>query len=91
MDKPRVVEVKRPPAKPKIVAQKDKAEPAEDYSLLVDTPRDELRKQQMRDIQPFQPEPGTPLQGDELRAKIESDRKKRRGIVGDAKDLLGLR
>lgn len=94
MAKPKVIDVKRPPApakKPRVVGQKDKDD---DYSLLldqVDEPSQELRREQLKDLKPRLPQPGdkleVPLAKDELMGKIEEDRKKRKG--GLLSKLLG--
>jgi hypothetical protein len=103
MSKPRIVEVKKPPAKPKIVSEKEPEKQREieeeDFSLILQVSKgsgdasQELRKQQLRDIMPSQPKPVEPLQVvcDDVRKKIYDDRKKRRGLGGDVKDLLGVR
>ncbi|MFH0713479.1 MAG: hypothetical protein V1722_02760 [Candidatus Micrarchaeota archaeon] len=96
MSKPRVVEVKKPPAKPKIIKQIEPVEnideQAEAFSQIV--PVDvvaELRKQQLRDAIPSQP-PFSPLNVDpDVMEKIKRDRRKRRGLTGDFKDALGLK
>lgn len=99
MSKPRVVEIKKPPAKPKIIKQTEPVvvvenvdEQAEAFSKIV--PVDvvaELRQQQLRDAIPSQP-PISPLNVDpEVMEKIKQDRRKRRGLTGDVKDALGLK
>ena len=107
VSKPRIVDVKKPVPKPRVVGQtKGKFETSgrntsteEDYSLILQDSKasgdvsQELRKQQLRDIIPSQPKPGEPIQAvsGDVRQKIEEDRKKRRGLGGDVKDLLGLK
>ena len=99
MSKPRVVEIKKPPAKPKVVSQRETREAVENIDEQADAfskivPIDvasELRKQQLKDAIPQQP-PISPLNLDpDVRKKIEEDRRKRRGIAGDVKDALGLK
>ncbi len=107
MSKPRVVDVKKPPAKPRIVSQTepekekpfDVAKEAETFSkdvtvaslVAVDEASQELRKQQLRDAIPRQPGI-SPLNLDpDVMKKIDEDRKKRRGLIGDVKDSLGLK
>ncbi len=102
--KPRVVEVKKLPSKPRIVSTVEppasgmKVTTEEDYSRILQPQStndvsQKLRQQQLRDILPVQPQPGEPLQAldAEVRKKIEDDRKKRRGLGGEVKDLLGLK
>ena len=88
MSKPRIVEVKKPPKKPTVVNIED------DYSRIltpVDPTTQKLREQQLNDAIPQQP-PISPLGVDsEVRRKIEEDRKKRRGLAGEVKDVLGLK
>ncbi len=88
MSKPRVVEVKDKEKKPRVIKTEE-----EDFSLLVGgEASQELRKQHLRDISPHQPSTSDKLEiSDEVRRKIDVDRRKRRGLVGDVKDLLGLR
>lgn len=85
MSKPKVVDIKRPPAtkKPKVIGQKDRDD---DYSLLLQTdePSQELREEQLRDLRPAQPNPSDKIEAlteEELRRRIEDDRKKRKGSL----------
>ncbi|MDP3741711.1 MAG: hypothetical protein Q8R15_00175 [Candidatus Micrarchaeota archaeon] len=101
MSKPRIVDIKKPEVvkKPRVVGGVvEPKETEEDYSLILEhsdtgDASQALRKQQLRDIMPNQPKPGQPIQalGDDVRQKIEEDRKKRRGLAGGVKDLLGLK
>ncbi|MFH1246793.1 MAG: hypothetical protein V1644_00275 [Candidatus Micrarchaeota archaeon] len=101
MPKPKIVDIKKPQEvkKPKVVSQTETAglrqvTSEEDFSrLITDTSRDELRKQQLKDIVPNQPKPGEPLQAvsEDMWKKIEEDRKKRRGLGGEVKDLLRMK
>ncbi len=87
MSSPRVVDIKK---KPRVVGEKDKDD---DYSLIVgNDASQELRKRHLQDITPAQPRPGDKFEiSEDVRKKIEEDRKKRRGVVGDVKDVLGLK
>ncbi len=101
MSKPRVVNISKPEVvkKPKIVETTESKETEEDYSLILQAPEagdassQKLRKQQLSDITPIQPKLGQPFQAvsDDVREKIEQDRKKRRGLGGGVKDLFGLK
>ena len=106
MSKPRVVGIKKPEVdvakKPRVVGTIEpsvqvsgmKVTKEEDYSLIVGHSGEasqELRKKQLRDIIPAQPKVGEDVLTVEMRGKIEVDRKKRRGIGGDVKDLFGFK
>ncbi len=89
MSKPRILDVKKPDKKPTVVHIEE-----DDYSRIltpVDPATQKLREGQLKDVIP-QPPPISPLGVDpDVRKKIEEDRKKRRGLVGDVKDVLGVK
>ncbi len=85
MNKPRIVNITKPDDK------KRKEETPEDVTFLLDEPSQDLRKQQTRDFIPRVPLVSDKLEADALRRKIDEDRKKRSGLVGQVKDALGFK
>lgn len=89
MSKPRILDVKKPEKKPTVVNIEE-----DDYSRIltpVDPVTQKLREGQLKDAIPQQPA-FSPLGLDpEVRKKIEEDRKKRRGLVGEVKDAFGVK